>query len=145
MGLSSMQGTPWHIEIIRKSVDDERRSKKKCKYYLNGKCSYYNFKCPGSAHCDSYSIRKKTKKYKKGSKSSFKSNMFNQKKEIVCGTFEVLFLEDNEVLSCEIDETISREAPLVKYVFENEVDSIFELNGNKIKVLKKNFYLKKGR
>ena len=145
MGLSSMQGTPWHIEIIRKSVDDERRNKKKCRYYLNGKCSCYNFICPGSAHCDSYSIRKKTKKYKNGSHKKIKRNMFNKKSEIVCGTFEVLFLDDNEVVSCEINETINVEAPLVKYVLENEVDSIFELNGNKIKVLKKNLYFEKRR
>lgn len=52
-----MTGTPWHVETLKMSEDDERRHKSRCIYYCksNKNCNRRrNFKCPGSAHCNYY-------------------------------------------------------------------------------------------
>ena len=51
-----MTGTPWHLETLKMSEDDDRRHKSRCIYYYkaNKNCKRLNLKCPGSAHCDHY-------------------------------------------------------------------------------------------
>ena len=142
MGISSMKGTPWQVETIKKDENDDRRHKSRCKYNKNNHCIHYNRICIGSAHCDIYSEinidRKNEPKY-------------NRKPTVVWapisngllyGTFEVLFIDDNEIMSFEIDKNINREADLVKLVANNEKNSIFEIKGTKVKILKKNMYFK---
>lgn len=53
MGRSSLQGTPWHYEYLKKG-DGERRNKKKCIYYKNGKCEVKILKCTGTGQCEFY-------------------------------------------------------------------------------------------
>ena len=52
--VSKMSGTPWHVETIRKDVDDKRRHRVRCKYYNDGMCLYKSASCVGSAHCEIY-------------------------------------------------------------------------------------------
>lgn len=56
MGVNQMTGTPWHLETLKMSEDDDRRHKSRCIYYYkaNKNCKRLNSKCPGSAHCDYY-------------------------------------------------------------------------------------------
>ena len=56
MGVNQMTGTPWHLETLKMSEDDDRRHKSRCVYYYkaNKYCKRLNLKCPGSAHCDHY-------------------------------------------------------------------------------------------
>ncbi len=56
MGVNQMTGTPWHLETLKMSEDDDRRHKSRCIYYYkaNKNCKRLNTKCPGSAHCDHY-------------------------------------------------------------------------------------------
>jgi hypothetical protein len=56
MGVNQMTGTPWHLETLKMSEDDDRRHKSRCIYYYkaNKNCKRLNLKCPGSAHCDHY-------------------------------------------------------------------------------------------
>jgi hypothetical protein len=57
MGIaSSMTGTPWHTELMRRGDNDPRRHKTKCVNYdtKTKQCKKQKFKCIGSAHCDYY-------------------------------------------------------------------------------------------
>lgn len=56
MGVNQMTGTPWHLETLHMSEDDERRHKSRCIHYkkANKSCAKFKTKCPGSAHCDYY-------------------------------------------------------------------------------------------
>ncbi|MCR5251938.1 MAG: hypothetical protein K6E50_15195 [Lachnospiraceae bacterium] len=56
MGVSQMQGSPWHTEIFTKKPGDEKRHRSRCIYYSkdNSRCSFYVEKCRGSAHCEHY-------------------------------------------------------------------------------------------
>lgn len=53
-----INGTPWHVEIMRKDEDDQRRHPSHCIYYgkkhecTNGKSPYYILKCGGAARCN---------------------------------------------------------------------------------------------
>ena len=51
-----MEGTPWHVEYMRREEGDARRDKRRCiKYKKEGSyCSIYCGKCIGSAHCPYY-------------------------------------------------------------------------------------------
>ena len=55
-GISSMTGTPWHIELFCKSKNDNRRHRAYCTYYNKKEkiCRKYVEKCHGSAHCPFY-------------------------------------------------------------------------------------------
>lgn len=138
MGLQSMQGTPWHIETLKKLEDDNRRHKSRCKYYNSEKCSYYYYRCPGSAHCDVYKENDVKKEYIKKI-THIKSPI---EKGLLYGSFQVMFLDDGTKGFYEIGKTIKREAPLTQLVANNEKNSIVELNGQKIRILKKNMYFK---
>lgn len=56
MGISKLQGTPWHAERVHREEGDARRYKGRCKYYrdFDNQCNRRNGKCIGSAHCDEY-------------------------------------------------------------------------------------------
>lgn len=60
MGVSQLQGTPWHIEYLKKDEadkDEKRRHKNRCKYYKHfNKCKLTNIhdKCFGSNNCRDY-------------------------------------------------------------------------------------------
>ena len=126
MGLQSMQGTPWHVETLKRSEGDRRRHKSKCRNYENGMCTHYNFRCPGSKHCDTY------------------VELIHQvNTDNLYGTFKILYLDDNKIVSYEIDKTIERESLLVKLVLCGNKNSTTKLNDKKIKILKKNLYFKK--
>ena len=53
--LGELQGTPWHIDFVRKSENDPRRHRSRCSHYQTDKsCSIYGI-CIGSSHCKFYS------------------------------------------------------------------------------------------
>ena len=135
MTIQSMQGTPWHVEILKMREGDRRRHKSRCINYKNGMCLYYNFRCPGSKYCDKYREIKKIQTENLEPK-------YDTIIENISGTFTVLYINDKEVVSYEIGKTIRKEAPLVKLVLENNLEATFELNGSKIKLIKKNIYFK---
>ena len=53
----SMAGTPWHVEPLKMSENDSRRSKGKCKYYYSKEkicmCTAYNTNSDENGHCRS--------------------------------------------------------------------------------------------
>ncbi len=63
MGVSQMQGSPWHTEIFTKKPGDVKRHRSRCIYYSkdNSRCSFYTEKCRGSAHCEHYKECEKQK------------------------------------------------------------------------------------
>lgn len=55
--ISGLTGTPWHIEVIGNSEDDDRRHRSRCSFYTEKKtsyCNYYKERCRGAAHCLAY-------------------------------------------------------------------------------------------
>lgn len=56
MGVSRLQGTPWHPEQFHRKEGDDRRYKGRCKFFYEEteRCSYRVGKCIGSAHCPYY-------------------------------------------------------------------------------------------
>lgn len=56
MGVNKMTGIAWHTERMHRKEGDERRDKRKCKFYekSTGKCKNIYRKCIGSAHCNYY-------------------------------------------------------------------------------------------
>lgn len=55
--ISELTGTPWHVEVIGNSEDEDRRHRARCSFYTNKKtsyCNYYNERCRGAAHCTAY-------------------------------------------------------------------------------------------
>ena len=54
--LGNMTGTPWHVETLTRTEGDPRRHRSRCVYFRkeDAYCCKYEFRCFGSAHCDSY-------------------------------------------------------------------------------------------
>ena len=57
--------------------------------------------------------------------------------EKLSGIIEVRFLEDSESLTYTIGQTINANALIIKKIIKQEVGNIFEINGEKVKLLKK--------
>ena len=62
--IKRMTGTSWHVNILSKKEEDNRRHKSRCVYYqgVNKYCTYYCMNCKGSNTCDKYEERPNTKK-----------------------------------------------------------------------------------
>ncbi len=140
MGLNELTGVPWHVETLRRSEDDQKRHRSRCKYYKKGRCLKYNFRCFGSAHCDVY----EEKNNKTVVVSNVKTNNNNTtKKKQPTGYFKVMFLDDNKIITRIIGrksegDYIIYNSPLVKEVIKNEVGSVFKINEVKVKIIEKN-------
>jgi len=84
MGLKGLQGTPWHEERAHRKDSDARRYKGRCMFYsdIDNKCSRYNGKCIGSAHCSEYvamtdgEFKAKQDKMRKTSKKTGEDDCF---------------------------------------------------------------------
>lgn len=84
MGVSNLQGTPWHLERFHRVEGDERRYKGRCKYYCdsNNQCAKRNGKCIGSGQCEEYDamtdeeFKAKQAKLRKSSKSIGEDDCF---------------------------------------------------------------------
>ena len=86
MKVGRMTGTPWHIERVHRSEGDDRRHKKRCKFYKyeSNYCSYRCIKCIGSAHCGEYQAisdeefkkRQKEQNKKKAKKNTLDDDVF---------------------------------------------------------------------
>ena len=55
MGVSNLQGTPWHVEQAHRKEGDDRRHKSRCMFYnpITKQCKD-NWKCNGSRYCRDY-------------------------------------------------------------------------------------------
>lgn len=137
--ISQMEGTSWHVGYIKMSENDTKRHKSRCKYYNKEECDYYNYKCPGSSHCSQY--RELVKK--PGIKRVDEQIKLPMSNIVLHGKFVVKYLEDNEIIEYEIGKNIGINAPLVKKIYNYNINSVFELNGSKIKLIKKELYEKK--
>lgn len=56
MGISRLQGTPWHLEQYHREEGEDRRYKGRCRHYEyeSDRCAFGFTKCKGSAHCMEY-------------------------------------------------------------------------------------------
>ena len=91
MGRSSMQGTPWHYEVLRLSQDEERRSKNKCIYNKKGNCKIKTMKCTGVTHCEYYK--------EASSKLTISPELIPQKKERIVHNKELTEEDYNKLFS----------------------------------------------
>ena len=137
--LSQLEGTSWHVGYIKMSEDDERRHKSRCKYYDDGFCDYNINKCRGSSHCQHYREISLEKKEKTKLKEEIKMPIDNS---FLSGKFIVYYLDDKEIVHYQIGKNINANAPLTKEVYNCDVNKIFELNGSKIKLIKKELVCK---
>ena len=55
MGISQLQGSPWHLEQMHRKEGDDRRHKSRCQFYnpLTKQCKD-RWKCIGSRYCQEY-------------------------------------------------------------------------------------------
>lgn len=55
MGVSNLQGTPWHVEQVHRKEGDDRRHKSRCLFYnpITKQCKD-RWKCNGSRYCRDY-------------------------------------------------------------------------------------------
>lgn len=55
MGVSNLQGTPWHVEQVHRKEGDDRRHKSRCLFYnpITKQCKD-RWKCNGSRYCWDY-------------------------------------------------------------------------------------------
>ena len=131
--LSQLEGTSWHVGYIKMAEDDERRHKRWCKYYDDGFCDFNINKCRGSSHCPHYVEVPREPKEIKSKNDEVKLPVNNS---YLCGKFIVYYLDDKEIVHYEIGKNISADAPLIKKVYNSDVNRVFELNGSKIKLIK---------
>lgn len=125
-----ISGTPWHIETLKMSEDDERRHKSKCKYYDNGKCTI-NINCYGSSRCKNYRVKlDKINKIKNNTSS----------KEEIFGTFKLKNLKTKELIEYKIGKNIYNNHILIDVVKNRNQNSIFIYNDDKYKIVSKNLY-----
>ncbi|MDR0879690.1 MAG: hypothetical protein LBN09_03190 [Clostridioides sp.] len=76
MGVNRMQGTPWHVETIKRRNGGRRRHISRCKYYDGKNCTKNMFKCFGSAHCGSYrELTEEELKIRRNEKSKAKAKL----------------------------------------------------------------------
>lgn len=64
------------------------------------------------------------------------------KNSYLCGKFIVYYLETKEIVHYEIGKNINTDALLTKKVYNSDVNRIFELNGSRIKLVKKELICK---
>lgn len=88
MGRSSLQGTPWHYERLKKPKNAKRRHKSRCKFYVYpisneeyGTCNRTLRKCIGSSICEMYKelseseFKEKSAKAQRAKRSANKNNI----------------------------------------------------------------------
>lgn len=138
MGVNRLQGTPWHIEILKRT-DDEcdgvRRNKKWCKYFDDGYCQL-NVICEGSTFCKEYE-KKETNNNKAIDKTLKIYNINDIEPELIGGVFSVEFLDDAEIIDYEIGKNIKINAPLVEKIKKLQEGKIFDMNGGSVKLISK--------
>lgn len=133
MGVSKLQGTPWHIENLSKN--DDRRHKAWCIYYKNGNCSHYNYKCPGSKNCTKYKYNENHEKKKVVTKGKYTLYNYYEYKYLR-GKFTLEY-EDGERETYTIGDNIQRNAPILEKIIQLKYRDEFEFNGEKIKLISK--------
>lgn len=137
--LSQLEGTSWHVGYIKMAEDDKRRHKNWCKYYDDGFCNFNIDKCRGSSHCQHYI---EVLQEPKEQKERIEEIKLPEKNLYLCGKFIVYYLEDKEIVHYEVGKNINADAPLTKKVYNSDVNRVFELNGARIKLVKKELICK---
>ena len=142
MGISKMQGVPWHIETL--TSEDERRHKKWCIYNKNGMCSFYNHKCTGSKNCTKYKYNNDYQKKEIVKKEKYTLYNYYDFKYLK-GRFTLEY-DDGTRNTFIIGDNIKYDAPIMNKIMETKYGDIFEYNGEKIKlVMKKIKYSEEAR
>jgi|GEM_PF-4974446 len=82
--IKRMTGTSWHVNILSKKEEDNRRHKSRCVFYNkeNGFCSKIVSRCPGSAHCKYYSENAQKSKTEQDKYVTQRATPFQNKKNI---------------------------------------------------------------
>lgn len=141
MGISHMQGTPWHIEGMNLNEGEDRRHRSRCIYYNNHKCTSLGRKCIGSSHCPIYEEKPMDNRYQKRTTYNKPIKKAMVEKQIF-GNFKLKFLEDNEVGSYIIGDNINSNAPIVKEVYNHAIGEKFKMNDEEILIVDKKLYRK---
>ena len=128
-----MQGTPWHVEILTKDKDDNRRIKNACQYYKNGKCIKLENTCYGSAKCEFYIENPNYQRSIKKVKDKYKSDNYNQTKYMV-GKFTIEYQAGTRK-QVTLGEDIQREDPYVKVVINTKIKNNFYFKGEEVKLI----------
>lgn len=133
MKRESMQGTPWHVEILTKDKDDDRRKKNACQYYRNGECLKLDNICYGSVRCDFYIKNNNYQKSVKKVNDKYKSDNYNNTKYMV-GKF-VIEYQDGTRKQFTLGKDISRENPYVRKAMNTKIKKNFIFNGEEVKLI----------
>ncbi len=58
MGLSRLEGIPWHVEKLKPPPEDEMRFRSACVYFrkIDEYCSMFQRRCYGPNHCEKYEV-----------------------------------------------------------------------------------------
>ena len=141
MGISHMQGTPWHVEGMNLNEGEDRRHRSRCVYYNNHRCTSLGRKCIGSSHCPIYEEKKINNRYQARSTYNRAIKKVTIEKTIF-GNFKVKFLADNEIGNYVIGDNINSNAPIVKEVYNHEIGERFKMNDEEILIVDKKLYKK---
>lgn len=133
--IGQMEGTPFHIENLYYQSKNRRR----CINHDFGVCRLTGNKCITTSDC---------KKYVESGKPAYiNPGKYTIRKAIPYGSFEVIYLDDNEIISKNIglensDNIITIDTELVKEVLKHDVGDIFKVNSEEVKLINKNIKYK---
>lgn len=133
MGVGKLQGTPWHIETLKK--DDDRRHKNWCIHYKNGYCDYYERDCNSSKNCDNYVDNENHETKHIINKGKYVTKNYYDK-QYLQGKFTLEF-EDGTRTRYTIWKDIDIDAPIMEKVLKSKFNDEFEFNGEKVKIINK--------
>ena len=142
MGANRMTGTPWHVEVLHKSENDERRHKSRCIRYNGGYCTFYSDRCTGSSHCRYYQEVNdipSNNAYKNQPQPNGKTIGLNSKVKIYDlskkETFSCTLVEGNGDLSKASEFKISLDSALAQKLIGCNVGSTIVVNSYRYQVL----------
>lgn len=135
MGINRMSGTSWHVEVLKKNIEEKRRNKYACKYFKNGYCSKLENTCYGSAKCDFYIESENYIKQEIKINHKYKSDNYNKNDNMV-GKFTIEYT-DGVRKQFILGENIRRNHPLVNVVLNTKINKYLEYNTEKMKLISK--------
>lgn len=135
MGISQLQGTPWHVENLKMNEEDTRRHKKWCVHNNDGFCELLDRACVGSKNCEKYEYNENYEKKSHELKDDCLSYNIDYKKYLK-GRFTLEYEDGSRELYV-IGSTVKCDAPIIDYILNTKLKDSFEYNGENIKVVMK--------